>query len=185
MEMNSFICFTGGINMIKKIVASTIMLAILGTSNVLSYAAPIATPTNKSTDTKNANKKIEEVKQSFEVVIPEKDAVTSDKNLVLSFKAPQDTKVSIEVYHNVSKDDETEKYELSYDPIEVTVGSIQMGWAEIELQPGLNKIEFKAKYKDGSEDSVVRIVNVMDVQEVKQLLEEIVNKSTLGIGKKP
>lgn len=171
--------------MIKKIVASTIVFAILGTSNILSYATPITAPINTSTDAKNTNKKVEEVKQSFEVVIPEKDSVTSDKNLVLSFKAPQGTKVSIEVYHNVSKDDETEDYELSYDPIEVTVGLIQMGWAEIELQSGLNKIEFKAKYKDGSEDSAVRIVKVMDVEEVKQILEEIVTKSTLGVGKRP
>jgi len=167
--------------MIKKIVAGTIIFTLLGTSNILSYAT-LNTVTNAQRDT---NKNIEEVKQSFEVVIPKKDFVTSDKNLVLSFKAPKDTKVSIEVYHNTSRDEKEEKYVLSYAPIEVTVGAIQMGWAEITLKPGLNKIQFTANYKSGLKDSVVRVVNVMDVQQIKQILEEIVNKSTLGIRKKP
>lgn len=168
--------------MIKKIVAGTIIFTVLGTSNILSYATPINTITY---DQKDGNKNIEEVKQSFEVVIPKKDFVTSDKNLVLSFKAPKDTKVTIEVYHNASKDAKEEKYVLSYDPIEVTVGEIQMGWAEIKLKSGLNRIQFTANYKNGLKYSSVRSVKVMDVQEVKQILEEIVNKSTLGIGKKP
>lgn len=168
--------------MIKKIVVGTIIFAMLGTSNILSYATPINTNTNLQ---KNNNKKVEEVKQSFEVVAPKKKLVTSDKNLVLSFKAPKDTKVSIEVYHNASKDEKEEEYELSYDPIEVTVGAIQMGWAEIELKYGLNKIKFTANYKDGSTDSDVRNVKLMNVKEVKQLLEDIVNKSTLGTGKRP
>ena len=168
--------------MIKKMVAGTIIFTILGTSSILSHATPINTVTDAQN---NGNKNIEEVKQSFEVVIPEKDFVTSDKNIVLSFKAPKDTKVSIKVYHNISKDDKEEKYVLSYDPIEVTVGAIQMGWAEITLKPGLNKIQFTANYKNGLKDSVVRSINVMDVQQVKQILEEIVSKSTLGIRKKP
>lgn len=168
--------------MIKKIVAGTIVLVVLGTSNALSYA----TPTNKVSDIKkDTPKKVEIVKQSFEVVKPEKDVVTSDKTLLLSFRAPEGTKVSIEVYHNISKDPKEENYVLSYDPIDVTVGAFQRGWADIELSSGQNKIQFTAKYKDGSRDSAVRLVNVMEVQEVKQLLEDIVNKSTLGIGKRP
>lgn len=168
--------------MIKKIVAGTIICTILGTSNILSYATPVSTI---KSDQKSINKNIEETKQSFEVVNPEKNFTTNDKNLVLSFKAPKDTKVSIEVYHNVSSDDEEEEFVLSYDPIEVTVGAIQMGWAEIELKSGLNKIEFTATYKDGTEHTSVRRVKVMEVEEIKQILEQIVNKSTLGIGKKP
>jgi len=181
MKENSFSSFTGGINMIKKIVAGTIICTILGTSNMLSYATPTNTVTG---DIKDRNKKIEEVKPLFEVVNPEKNFVTSNKNLVLSFKAPNDTKVSIEVYHNISKDEKEEEYVLSYDPIEVTVGAIQMGWAEIKLKSGLNKIQFTANYKDGKKYRIVRRIKVMEVEEVKQILEEIVNTSTLGIGKR-
>lgn len=183
MKENSFSSFTGGINMIKKIVAGTIICTILGTSNILSYATPVSTI---KSDQKSINKNIEETKQSFEVVNPEKkDLATSDKNLALSFKAPKDTKVSIEVYHNVSNDDKEEEFVLSYDPIEITVGPIQMGWAEIELKSGLNKIEFTATYKDGTVHTSVRRVRVMKVEEIKQILEQIVNKSTLGVGKRP
>ena len=182
MKENSYSSFTGGINMIKKIVASTIICTILGASNMLAYATPI----NKNTvNEKGANKEIEAAKQSFEVVIPEKDFVTSDKNLVLTFKAPKDTKVSIEVYHNSSKDEKEEDYVLSHDPIEVTIGEMQMGWADIELKSGLNKIEFTAEYKDGLTDSIVRHVKVLNVEELKQMIEQIVNQSTLGVGKRP
>lgn len=171
--------FTGGINMIKKIVAGTIVVVMLGTSNIISHATPI------NTNHKDGSKKVEQTKQSFEVVSPEKDFVTDKKDIVLSFRAPKDTKVSIEVYHNISKDPKTENYILSYDPIEVTIGSLQMGWAEIQLRSGLNKIQFIAEYKSGGKDRAVRIINVMNMEEVKQLLEEIVSKSTLGIGKRP
>ncbi|ABW20313.1 hypothetical protein [Alkaliphilus oremlandii] len=168
--------------MIKKIVAGTIICTVLGTSNIMSYATPTNTNLNA---TKNNDKKAETIKESFEVVIPEKDFVTSNTNLVLSFKAPKDTKVSIAVYHNTSKEGEEENYVLTHELIEVTIGEIQMGWAEIELKSGLNKIEFTAEYKNGLTDSVVRHVNVMNVEEVKVLLEKIVNNSTLGVGKRP
>lgn len=179
MKVNSFNWFTGGINMIKKLVAGTLILFVLGTSNTLSYATPINTNNNQS-----ETKKAEVAKPFFEVIDPEKDIVTSDKTIVLSFRASEGTNVYIEVYHNTSKDEKTEDYVLSYDPIKVTIGAFQRGWASIDLKSGLNKIKFTAEYKNGSKDKDVRIINVMDVKEVKQLLQDIVNKSTLGIGKK-
>ena len=38
----------------------------------------------------------------FEILEPKKNTVTTDKNILLSFKAPRDTNVCIEVYHNSS-----------------------------------------------------------------------------------
>ncbi len=168
--------------MIKKIVIGAIVFAALGTSNINSYANPVnATAAPEDTDQKIE----EEVKESLEIVDPEKNITTSDKNMALSFKAPKDTKVCIEVYHNDSEKDEEVNYVLSYDPIEVEIGSLKMGWAEVKLKSGLNKIQFTANYKDGSEDSIDRIIKVMEVEEVKELLEEIVGKSTLNREKQP
>lgn len=170
--------------MIKKIVAGAIVFAALGTSNIVSYANTDNITTVPKND--NTDQKIEqEVKETLEIIDPEKRITTSDKTMALSFKAPKDTKVSIEVYHDTSKEDEEEKYVLSYDPIEVEVGSLKMGWAEVDLKSGLNRIRFIANYKDGTEDSIDRTIKVMEVEEIRELLEKIVGNSTLNTDRQP
>ncbi len=162
--------------MIKKFVAGAFIICILGTSTTMSYANNINTINIAS----NEIRAVELQRNFFEILEPKRNTVTTDKNILLSFRASEGTKVNIEVYNNISK----EKDILLYDPIEITVGAFQKGWASIDLEPGLNKIYFTIKYKNGSGDSRSRTINVMELQEVKQLLQDVVNKSILGIGKK-
>lgn len=160
--------------MIKKLIAGAFIFFVLGISSTVCYA----------NNTANEIKNIEVEKYFFEILEPEKNTVTTDKNMLLSFRASKGTNVCIKVYHNNSIEGDKEKYILLYDPIDITVGAFQRGWASIDLKSGLNKIQFTIKYKNGSKDSMARIINVMDIKEVKQLLQDIVNKSTLGIWKK-
>lgn len=178
---------TGGIYMIKKLVAGSVMLIMLGTSSTLAYANPIDNTNNKNDTIKQKTEKADQVKPVFEVVYPEENLTINekDKDLVLSFKAPEGSKVSIEVYNNISKDKNYKEYELSYEPIEITIGSFQRAWAEIELSKGFNKIVFQAKHKNGMKDRQIRVINVMETQEIKQILEDIVTKSSLGSSRKP
>lgn len=120
----------------------------------------------------------------FEILEMEKNVVTTDKNILLSFRATEGTDVRIEVYHNASTREKEENYVLSYDPIEIKVGAFQKGWASVDLKTGLNKIVVVVSYRREPEDSLERLVNVMEVHEVKQLMQDVVNKSTLGVGKR-
>ena len=172
--MNPFSCFMGGINMMKKLVAVVLIFLILGTSGTICYAD----------NTSNKIRRVETGKYFFEVLEPERDTVTTDKNMLLSFRASRGTNVCIEVYHNGSVDKDKENYILLYDPIDITIGVLQRGWASIDLKSGLNKVQFTIEYKNGSKDNMERIVNVMDIKEVKQLFRDVVSKPTLGIWEK-
>lgn len=186
--------------MMKRLIAGAFIIVALSTSaTTLSYA--------NNTINKNPNQvkrienrvnvrirpkaeagvrsKVEGRNYFFEVLEPERNIISTDKTMLLSFRASEGTDVRIEVYNNVSANDRQENYVLSYDPIDIKVGALQRGWASVDLKSGLNKILFTIKYKNEPGDSIERIINVMEVQEVKQLLQNVVNKSTLGIGKRP
>lgn len=158
----------------KKLVAVVLIFLILGASGTVCYA----------NNTSNEIKRVETGKYFFEILEPKRDTVTTDKNMLLSFKASRGTNVCIEVYHNDSVEKDKENYILLYDPIDITIGVLQRGWASIDLKSGLNKIQFTIEYKNGSKDNMERTVNVMDIKEVKQLLQDVVGKPTLGIWKK-
>lgn len=161
--------------MMKKLVAVMLIFLILGTSGTICYGNNIP---------KNNVRRSGSGKYFFELLEPEGDFVTTDKNILLSFRASRGTNVCIEVYHNSSIDKNRENYILLYDPIDIKIGVLQRGWASIDLKSGLNKVQFTIKYKNGSKDNMERIVNVMDIKEVKQLLRDVVSKPTLGIWKK-
>ena len=164
--------------MVKRLIAGLLIFLILGIPGPICYAD------------NTANRPSEEIRRVrteeyfFEILEPKKNIVTTDKNALLSFKASRDTDVCIEVYYNSSIEKDKEKYILLCDPIDITVGALQRGWASIDLRQGLNKIQFIIKYKNGLEDSMERVINVMDAEEIKQLLQDIVNKPTLSIRNK-
>ncbi|HZJ76084.1 MAG TPA: hypothetical protein VFC70_00110 [Oscillospiraceae bacterium] len=160
--------------MMKKLVAVVLIFLILGTSGIVCYAD----------NTSNRTGRVEMGKYFFELSEPEKDTATTDKNMLLSFKASRGTNVCIEVYHNGSIDKNKENYMLLYDPIDINVGVLQRGWASIDLRPGLNKVRFSIEYRNGSKDNMERTIDVMDMEEVGQLLRDMISKPTLGILKK-
>ena len=171
--MNPFSCFMGGINMMKKLVAVVLIFLILGTSGTICYAD----------NTSNKIRRVE-TENIFEVLEPKGILLPLIKICFCPLGASRGTNVCIEVYHNGSVDKDKENYILLYDPIDITIGVLQRGWASIDLKSGLNKVQFTIEYKNGSKDTMERIVNVMDIKEVKQLFRDVVSKPTLGIWEK-
>lgn len=176
--MNPYGCFIGGIGMKKKLIAGVFIFLVLSMSGAVCYA------NNTMGGFPDEIDRIEAGEYFFEVLEPKRNTVTVDRNTLLSFRASKDTDVCIEVYHNSSIEKDKEKYILLHDPIDITIGALQRGWASIDLKSGLNKIQFMIKYKNGLEDSMERTINVMDAQEIKQLFQNIVNKPTLSIWNK-
>ncbi|HZK57259.1 MAG TPA: hypothetical protein VFD17_03020 [Clostridia bacterium] len=164
--------------MVKKLVAVVLIFLMLGMSGMVCFA------------NNTVNRPLDEIRRSrrtgeyfFEILEPKGNIATVDKNILLSFRAPRDTNIYIEIYHNSSIEKDKEKYILLHDPIDITVGALQRGWASIDLKSGLNKVQFMVKYNNGSEDSMERIINVMDAKEIEQLFQDIV-RPTLSIWKK-
>ncbi len=161
----------------KRLIAGILIFFILGMSGVICYADTV----NRAPD---EIRRVESGRYFFEILEPEKNISTTDKNILLSFKASRGTDVRIEVYYNSSMEEDIENYTLLYEPIDITVGVLRRGWASVDLRSGLNKIHFIIEYRNGLEDNMERIINVMEIEDVKQLLQDIVNKSTLGIWNK-
>lgn len=176
--MNLFSYFMEGVDMVKKLVAGVLIILLLGMSCAVCFANNTVRPPDRIRKPRRTGEYF------FEILKPEGNISTTDKNILLTFRAPRDTNIYIEIYHNSSIEKDKEKYILLHEPIDITVGALQRGWASIDLKSGLNKVQFMVKYKNGSEDSMERIINVMDAQEIKQLFQDIVNRPTLSIWKK-
>ncbi|SNS53322.1 hypothetical protein SAMN05446037_101269 [Anaerovirgula multivorans] len=169
--------------MIKKLIASTVVLLIIGSSGAVAYANPttvrVTTPEGTNTEETKTEEQEKPQQESLKLITPSRDMVVTDNNLVLAFTAPEGTTVTIDVYYNTSVANNKQNYVEAYDAIEVNVGALQRGWAEVELKKGLNKIDFTAVYKNGLEDVISRIVEVKDIDEVKKEVEKsIANKSS-------
>ncbi|AKL97334.1 hypothetical protein CACET_c39060 [Clostridium aceticum] len=148
--------------MMKKLIVSTVVLLIIGGSSAVVYG---------NNDTSTAQEaKVEQ--ETLKILTPNRNIVASDRNMVLSFTAPEGTTVTIDVYYNTSVATSKQNYVAAYDPIEIKVGALQRGWAEVELRKGLNKIDFTAVYKDGREDTISRTVEVKDIDDVKKQVEQ-------------
>ncbi|WP_026476799.1 hypothetical protein [Alkaliphilus transvaalensis] len=147
--------------MMKKLMACTCVLVILGSSGSFTYA----NQTNKSAIVREA--------KQLQVVTPERDeSSTTNNKLVIEFTAPRETQVTILVYYNTSLEKDGENFTLGLDPITIEVGALQRGWAEVDLRRGTNKVEVHAIFKDGSKEMETRIVRVNRVEDVKKSLED-------------
>ncbi|SET01433.1 hypothetical protein SAMN05660297_01200 [Natronincola peptidivorans] len=166
----------------KKLIASTAVLLIIGGTNIVAYASPttiLTTTPGTTTQEIKAEEEAKEQQDTLKIITPNRDVVVSDSNMVLAFTAPEGTTVTIEVYYNTSVATSRQNYVEAYDPIEVKVGALQRGWAEVELRKGLNKIDFTAVYKNGIRDVISRIIEVKDIDEVKKQVEKgIANTSS-------
>lgn len=143
----------GGINMFKKLMASTMVLLIISGSGTAVYA-----------NNDRISQEIKTEQKSFKVSTPR---VTSERDLLLTLSAPQGTKVTVDVYYNTSISKTKQNYVAS-SSIEVEIGALQRNWVEIELSKGLNKIDFTAVYKDGVEDIISRVVEVKNKSELEE-----------------
>ncbi len=167
----------------KKLIACTCVLVILGSSGSFTYA----NQTTSKTETVRA------ASQSLQLVTPEKDTSISTNNLVLEFTAPKETRIRVLVYYNTSLEKDRENFVLAFDPILLEIGALQRGWAEVDLRRGINRIDIIAIYKDGTSDKITRLVTVRGVEDVKRYLEnntattsasELL-KGIVGTGKRP
>ena len=164
--------------MIKKIIASSIVLLVIGGS--VTYAHGNQQETNNDRDEYKVEQQSEE-SEKLELVYPEENTTVADKNSVMSFTAPQGTAVTVEVYHNTSMSPDEENYILSQDPTKVNIGALQRGWVEIELRRGLNRVDFTAEYENGESESITRFITLTDMTETKKLLENAFNRSAVDI----
>lgn len=183
MILSSFSCYTGGIHMIKKLIAGTFVLLMIGSSNLVAHANPttvrVTTPQGATVQETKTEEEVKPQQETLKLITPRRDMVVTDNNLVLAFTAPEGTTVTINVYYNTSVSTNRQTYVEAYDPVEVNVGALQRGWAEVELKKGLNKIDFTAVYKSGLKDVISRIVEVKDIDEVKKQVEKsIANTSS-------
>ena len=83
----------------------------------------------------------------FEVLVPQKDRVTSREVVMLSFSAPQGSTVVVEVFHNTSLTEE-ENFTALYEPMIFEIGALERGWVELQLQKGMNRV-FLTTYLKG------------------------------------
>ncbi|MEN1760113.1 hypothetical protein [Anoxynatronum sibiricum] len=127
----------------------------------------------------------------FEVLVPQKDRVTSREVAMLSFSAPQGSTVTVEVFHNASLTDE-DNFTALYEPMIFEIGALERGWVELQLKKGMNRI-FLTTYLNGlpetpvsaleveaDEDRLVieRRITVKDLEEVREELTRNVRETT-------
>lgn len=157
--------------MVKKLIAGTIVLVILGGSSTVAFADE-----TDNTLKKSVNGTIEGTaqKSDFQVVTPDRDIIINNGNLVLEFAAPEGTKVNIQVFFNTSIVQNKENFVAIHNPISVEIGALQRGWAALELRRGLSKIEIEATLTNGTKETLVRYVTVRNLEELKKSIEEAI-----------
>ncbi|SDZ13123.1 MULTISPECIES: hypothetical protein [Tindallia] len=115
----------------------------------------------------------------IEVVQPLRDVTTSRRNPMISFKAPEGSLVTLEVYHNASLLEEEENYLPLYEPMEFEIGALQRGWVDgVELKKGKNKLIFSGSLKEEALPTVERIITVKDREEMKEEVTRDVRESS-------
>lgn len=107
------------------------------------------------------------------VLVPQKDRVTSRRTMVVSFSAPQGSLVTVEVFHNSSLTEE-EYYTALYEPMDFEIGVLERGWVELQLKKGKNKLLFTAQLPEEENTveavppvTVERYITVKDLEEVR------------------
>lgn len=178
--------------MFRKSISAVIVLAMLSATATFSYTASDEI-VNFEKATEN---KVNVVNQLFidgsiEIFHPQDSLVTSYKTVLLSGKAPENSKVVVEVYSTANlllkddrindvvlnniqcleKDSEDKNTFLSPVINEIEVGALGIFVEELELKIGLNKINV---YIDGfKENAETRFVYVNDVTKPEELIESI------------
>lgn len=150
----------------KKVFICTLVLFILGTVGV--FATTDELPPEPLTMAEIA----QEAGEGLQVISPDRDVTISKQSLILEVGAKEGTEILIQVYYNTSPELDKPKYAQAGDPISLKMGALKLEFQEIELKKGKNKIEVTATYADGSTETVVRYIEVNDVEEVQRKILE-------------
>lgn len=111
----------------------------------------------------------------FDVLVPLKDRVTSRETIMVSFRAPRNSLVTVEVFHDNSLTEEP-NFEALYEPMKFEIGILERGWVELGLKKGVNRIVFTRTLPDQNEgeepvvEVIERRITVKDLEEVREEL---------------
>ncbi|MBS4538503.1 hypothetical protein GOQ27_08505 [Clostridium sp. D2Q-11] len=173
--------------MIKKILSSTLIMIMLGSTYTTAHSTNPINPTNVITIPNN----------NYKIIMPENNLVTSQKIILLSGKAEEDSSIIIKVYNfdellsiNKSKlNNDTSSIEE--EPILTTkteVGELGRYNIELKLPQGRNKIIVETNNDDNtyiftrdisvtSEDIAKEYLskaNILNDVDIKELLKSII-----------
>lgn len=117
----------------------------------------------------------------LEVLVPQKDRVTSRETMMVSFRAPANSQVKVEVFYTTGlATNETEA--ALYEPMHFKIGVLERGWVELTLQKGINRIVLTTTMERPNEAPKVevteRIITVKDLEEVREELSRNVMQTT-------
>lgn len=158
----------------KWIVAGALLL--LMTSGQIAVAE--ATNTNLED---NAISEAMAEQPMLEVLVPQKDRVTSRETMMVSFRAPANSLVTVEVFHTTGVIDNETAVAL-YEPMAFKIGVLERGWVELTLRRGINRIVLTTILEKGNEAPKVevteRIITVKDLEEVREELSRKVMQTT-------
>lgn len=119
----------------------------------------------------------------FDVLVPLKDRVTSRETMMVSFRAPKNSQVTVEVFHSASQTEE-KIFTALYEPMVFEIGVLERGWVELKLKKGVNRIVLTGTLagSGGEEEPVVevieRLITVKDLEEVREELTRNVMQTT-------
>lgn len=117
----------------------------------------------------------------LEVLVPQKDRVTSRETMMVSFRAPSGTVVTVEVFHNPGLL-ENEVPVLLYEPMTFRIGVLERGWVELTLKKGINRIVLTTTQEKEGQEMIVevtqRVITVKDLAEVRAELSRNVMQTT-------
>ncbi len=158
----------------KWIVAGALIL--LMTSGQITAAE--ATNTNLDNNTIN---EATAVQPMLEVLVPQKDRVTSRETMMVSFRAPANSRVTVNVLHTTGLVENEIPVSL-YEPMEFEIGVLERGWVELTLQKGVNRIVLTTTLEQWNEAPKVevteRVITVKDLEEVREELSRNVMQTT-------
>ncbi len=139
-----------------------------------------AEATNTNVDDNTISEAIAE-EPMLEVLVPQKDRVTSRETMMVSFRAPTDSLVVVEVFHTMGMADNETPVAL-YEPMAFEIGVLERGWVELTLQKGINRIVLTTTLAQKNVEPKVevteRIITVKDLEEVREELSRNVMQTT-------
>ena len=158
----------------KWIIAGALLLLIA------SGQITVAEATNTNLDDTTIGEAAAE-QPMLEVLVPQKDRVTSRETMMVSFRAPENSLVAVEVFHTTGVVDNETAVAL-YEPMTFKIGVLERGWVELTLRRGINRIVLTTTLEQGNEAPKVevteRIITVKDLEEVREELSRKVMQTT-------
>ncbi len=160
----------------KSLIISLLVLLVISIQMTVAFA----TDDDPITESQVSLEEVAELEENvIQVVQPLRDGMTSRRNPMISFKAPEGSTVILEVLHNASLMEEGENYLRIYEPMEFQIGALQRGWvAGIELKKGKNKLVFTGTLNEAPLPTVERVITVKDREEMKEEVTRDVRESS-------